>query len=84
MKNIKAAWNSNVFGGNVFKPIRAAFTGIGGLRERRLDGKKVEKKNCLKKLIENAEIDALNGGGFYTLKDVKVTSNTYLDIEILI
>lgn len=34
-----------MFGGPVFKPVRAAITGLGGLRERRPDGKKIEKKN---------------------------------------
>ena len=38
-----------MFGGSVFTPIRGALTGLGGLRERRVDGRKIEKKNYLLK-----------------------------------
>ena len=66
------------------RPIGASITGLGGLRERRTDGKKIEKLNQLKKLVEEADIDLNYGGGFYSLKNVKTSSNTFLDIEILI
>ena len=44
-QRIKGAWTNKVFGGSVLNPIRAAITGVGGLKERRPDGKKIEKKN---------------------------------------
>jgi hypothetical protein len=44
-QRIKTAWTNKVFGGPVVNPVRAAITGVGGLRERRPDGKKIEKKN---------------------------------------
>lgn len=45
LRNVKGAWSNKVFGGSVFRPIKAAITGIGSLKERRIDGKKIEKKN---------------------------------------
>ena len=65
-------------------PIGASITGLGGLRERRTDGKKIEKKNQLRRLVGEADIDPTHGGGYYTLKNVQTSSNTFLDIEILI
>lgn len=84
LQRIKGAWNNKVFGGSVMNPVRAAITGLGGLRERRPDGKKIEKKNMLRKLIEEADVDTYHGGGFYNLKNVQTSSNTFLDIEIFI
>jgi hypothetical protein len=83
-QRMKAAWNNKVFGGSVFKPGRAAITGLGGLRERRPDGKKIEKKNQLRKMIEESPVDPFQGGGFYTLRNVRASNNTFLDIDILI
>ena len=43
--NFEAAWKSPVFGGPIFNPVFAARTGRGGVKETRLDGRKIEKKN---------------------------------------
>lgn len=47
LKNLIYAWRSPVFGGNVFTPIYGSQTGIGGLKEKRADGRKIEKGNNL-------------------------------------
>ena len=52
LKNIEGAWNNEVFGGQVFNSVKAACSGIGGLREKRRDGKKVEKTNSLRSKIQ--------------------------------
>lgn len=62
----------------------AAKTGIGGIKERRLDGKKIEKPNSLKQYIFSIPIDIKRGGGFYSLQNIKATNDTFLDIEIMI
>lgn len=83
-RNIEAAWQSPVFGGSIFNPVRAARTGLGGLKETRPDGRKIEKKNSLKQQITTMPIDVHCGGGFYSLKNIQATENTFLDIDILI
>lgn len=84
LQRIKGAWNNKVFGGSVLKPIKASMTGLGGIKERKPGGGKLEKKVPLKKLIEEADIDTGNGGSFYCLKNVKASVNTFLDIEIMV
>ena len=69
LQRIKGAWNNKVFGGSVLKPIKASMTGLGGIKERKPGGGKLEKKVPLKKLIEEADIDTGNGGSFYCLKN---------------
>ena len=48
VRNLRASWKNQVFGNSVFTPIAGAQTGIGGLKERRLDNKMIMKKNSLK------------------------------------
>lgn len=84
VKTVYAAWQSPVFGGSIFNPIRAARSGIGGLQERRHDGKKIEKRNALRHNIYKMNIEALQGAGFYTLRNIKASKDTFLDIQILI
>lgn len=48
VRNLRAAWKSQVFGNSVLTPIHGAQTGIGGLKEKRLDNKVIVKKNALK------------------------------------
>lgn len=84
MQRIQGAWSNKVFGGSVLKPIKPSITGLGGIKERKPNGQKLEKKVPLRKLIEEAEIDTNHGGSFYCLKNVKASANTFLDIEIMI
>ena len=83
MKNIEGAWNNEVFGGLVFNPIKAACSGIGGLREKRRDGKKVEKTNSLRNSIQSMPMNFNQGAGYYVLKNIRTNQNTFLDIFIL-
>ena len=54
------------------------------MKERRQDGKKIEKKNTIKKDILNMSIDTMGGAGYYNLKNVRTNNNTFLDIFMLI
>lgn len=71
-KLIMNAFNSPVFGGSIFNPIRSSATGLGGMKERSKDGK-IEKKNNLVQLINEAEINSARGGRFYVLKNISTT-----------
>jgi len=57
-----------------------AQTGIGGLKERRVDGKKVEKKNAINRQISDTPLEMSEGAGFYSLKNIRTAQNTFLDI----
>ena len=81
---IKGAWNNKVFGGSVLDTVKPAITGLGGIKERQPSGLKLEKKLPLRKFIEAADVDTRNGAGFYSIKNVKASMNTFLDIEIMI
>ena len=80
VKTLYTAWDSPVFGGSIFNPIRGARSGIGGLQERRLDGKKIMKKNALGQIICDMDIEAHKGAGFYTLCNIKASKDAFLDI----
>lgn len=84
LTNLEGAWANEVFGNSVFLPIKGANTGLGGTMEKRPDGKKIAKANNLRKQIYDIPMDHKSGGGFYVLRNVKTTSNTFLDIFILI
>ena len=84
VKTIQAALQSPVFGGSIFSPIKGARSGIGGLQERRHDGKKIDKRNSLRQIIASMNIETHKGGGFYTLRNIKASKDTFLDIQILI
>ena len=64
--------------------IKPAITGLGGIKERKPYGKKLEKKLPLSKLIAEAEVETNRGAGFYCIKNVQTSSNTFIDIEIMI
>ena len=68
----------------MFTPIYGAQTGIGGLKEKRLDNKTIVKKNSLKQQIVETPIDMQTGGGYYVLRNVQTSQKTFLDIYILI
>ena len=71
-----------MFGGDVFKPIKGAESGSGGLKEKRNDGKAISKGNRLEKDIEELELGAL--GGYFEIFNVKVNQKTFCDIQILV
>lgn len=64
----------------MFNPIRGATTGIGGTLEKRMDGKKVEKKNSLYSKVAKMQVDWSVGGGVYTLSNISTPQGTFLDI----
>lgn len=68
----------------MLKPFKTPKAGAGSVKDSRFDGKKLEKSNPLKKLVTTASVDSDAGGGFYSLRNIKTSANTFLDIEILI
>jgi len=71
-----------VFGQSIFRPLQGAITGIGGLKERRADGKRIEKANGLLTKITACKME--EGAGFFNLRNIKTSHDTFLDIQILI
>lgn len=54
------------------------------MRNIKSNGKKIDQGNPLKKYINTVPIDGEKGGNFYSLRNIKASANTFLDIEILI
>ena len=79
LKNIINAFGSNVFGGSVFNPIRAASTGLGGMREKGSE-RKIQKSNNLVTAIRNMDLSAAKSCRFYILKNIKTPENNFIDI----
>ena len=78
------AFNSPVFGGSIFNPIKSSATGLGGMKERTKNGNgRIEKKNNLLHMINSQEVNSAKGGRFYVLKNIKTSEAKFLDIYIL-
>ena len=63
LKNIEDAYSSAIFGGSAFLPIGS----------RNKQGSLRDKKNPLEEEIMKSQVNYLYGGGFFTLKWVKVS-----------
>ena len=74
VKDIEACYSSQVYGGSAFLPI-----GSGDKKSARRD-----KENPLEGEIKSSNVDYLYGGGYYTLKFVKVDGPVLADIYMLI
>ena len=42
------------------------------------------RANCLDELIKHCQVDYLSGGGYYTIKQVKITAQSFCDVWLLI
>jgi len=62
LKNIEAAYSSQIFGGSALLPV--------GSKEKK--SQKRDKRNPLEEEIKRLQINYLYGGGLYNLKNIQV------------